>query len=217
MSAQGVQVSGLRFGWPGGPWSLSVPDWSVPAGGEAVVVGPSGSGKSTLLSLLAGERTPAAGEVWVAGRRVDQQSLAERQAWRLGTVGMVLQDHPLLDHLDVLNNVLLPYRLGPARLDAAARARAVELLGSVGLGGFEARSAAALSRGERQRVAIARALVCSPAVVLADEPTSGLDPLRTQQVVALLRRSCQAWGATLVVVTHDPAVRDRFERRLELP
>jgi ABC-type lipoprotein export system ATPase subunit len=133
-------------------------------------------------------------------------------------VGFVLQDFPLVEYLDVTENVLLPFRISPAlRLDAAARARAAALLDRLGLSGRARRRPAALSQGERQRVAIARALVTEPALLLADEPTAGLDPARAAEVVGWLQALRAERGLTLVLVSHDPAALARFGRRLELP
>ena len=113
--------------------------------------------------------------------------------------------------------MLFPFRLNPAlRLDAPARARAVTLLGDLGLGDKQQRRPRALSQGERQRVAIARALVTGPAIVLADEPTAGLDPSRSVAVLALLEALCEDRGVTLLLVSHDPSVLARFDHTLEV-
>lgn len=216
--AEAVALSGLRFRWPGGgDFELSLPEWRVPAGGRACVAGPSGCGKSTLLGLIAGELEPTEGRVVVAGAELTGMRPAQRARWRIRSLGFVFQDFPLLPYLDLLENVLLPYRLSRAlHLDAAARARAAALLGELGLGARGRDRPGALSQGERQRVAVARALVTEPILLLADEPTAGLDPGRAAAVLELLERSCTDRGMALVVVTHDPAVRARFEHTLLL-
>lgn len=207
-----IAVHDLRFAWPGFAFALDA--WSVPAGATAAVVGPSGCGKSTLLGLLAGELVPAQGRVEVAGAEISALGEAARRAHRLASVGLVFQDHPLVPYLDLVDNVTLPYRLGLSR-DAGATERARGLLDGLGLARHHRRPEA-LSQGERQRVAIARALVTEPAVVLADEPTSGLDPSRTDAVVDLLTGLARERGTTLVMVTHDLRLVDRFDATLDL-
>ncbi len=216
-----IEVDGVEFSWPaaaGAPgFRLRVPSLRLPRGAGLAVYGPSGSGKSTLLDLLAGVRVPARGRVVVGGVEVSALSDAARRAWRLRHVGFLFQDFPLVGHLDAVGNVLLPYRLTDAlSLDAAARGRAGELLAQLGLGDKQRARPHQLSIGERQRVGLARALVTEPALLLADEPTTGLDPARRDAVMALLDEVSAARQLTLVLVTHDPALRDRFERVLDV-
>ena len=123
----------------------------------------------------------------------------------------------LLDYLDVLDNVLLPYRLTPVlELDGAARSRALELLGRVGLGDKVRRPPGRLSQGERQRVAVCRALVTRPAVVLGDEPTGNLDTANRDHVVDALLGYGRDTGAPVVFVTHDHELLPRFDRVLDV-
>ncbi len=210
-----ITVAGLRYRWPGTGFEVSLDAFSVPQGALAGLVGPSGCGKSTLLALLSGELEAAAGRIEVAGLVLTDVSEPARRAHRLARIGMVLQDHPLVSSLDAEENVLLPYRLG-LRGRGEARGRARGLLEDLGLGHALGRRPDALSQGERQRVAIARALVTEPVVVLADEPTSGLDDAARDRVVELLAATARERGMTLLMVTHDAALRDRFEPLLEL-
>lgn len=165
------------------------------------IVGPSGSGKSTLLHALAGIVVPQQGEI-VFGQSV-VSSLGERQrdAWRLAHCGMVFQDFRLIDELDALANTLLPAQFQRARLPAALRERARELLARFEVP-LRAGPVARLSRGEQQRVALARALLLDPPVILADEPTASLDPGNGQRIADELQAMAQA-GKTVVTVTHD--------------
>jgi putative ABC transport system ATP-binding protein len=188
------------------------------------VRGPSGSGKSTLLALLSGELLPAEGAVRVAVRgpietadTISALSPAARRAYRARFVGQVFQTFELVASLDVLENVLLPFRLHAAlTLDAIARARAAELLTRVGLGAKQRRTIDTLSHGERQRVAIARALVTRPKLILADEPTGNLDPALKQEIAALLVDEAREAGAALVVATHDESILPRFTRAIAI-
>jgi putative ABC transport system ATP-binding protein len=174
-------------------------------------MGPSGSGKSTLLNLIAGLDRPSAGTVTVAGLRIDTLGEAALARFRARHVGIIFQFFNLLDDLTVEDNVLLPAQLaGVSR--RVARVRAGELLDRMGIEQHRDAYPARLSGGERQRVAIARALVNSPELLLADEPTGALDTATGQEIGRLLRQ-LNAEGQTLVLVTHDPALADRYAAR----
>ena len=183
------------------------------APGEAVaVMGPSGSGKSTLLNLIAGLDRPTSGAVTVGGQRVDTLSETGAARYRRRQVGMIFQFFNLLDDMTVADNVLLPAQLAgvPA---AQARARAAELLAALRIGQHQDAYPARLSGGERQRVAIARALVNRPTLLLADEPTGALDTATGQEIGRLLRQLNQG-GQTLVLVTHDAELAERYAARM---
>lgn len=184
-------------------------DLAVPAGQIAAVMGPSGSGKSTLLSLLGGLDRPTAGRVVVGGEVISERSEAELARWRRRHLGFVFQSFHLFRALTVLENVAVPLRLA-GRKDAWARARS--LLEAMGLGGRLHHYPPQLSGGEQQRVAIARAFAAEPRILLADEPTGNLDRATGEEVMDLMMRQARATGATLVIVTHDPAVAGRCDR-----
>ena len=179
-------------------------DLDVAAGETVAVMGPSGCGKSTLLQLLGGLDRPTAGEVQLAGRRLDRMSEKALARLRRDAVGFVFQAFHLMDELTAVENVELPALLAGAS-PGMARRRAAELLEQTGLADRAGHLPAALSGGQRQRVAIARALVNEPLVVLADEPTGNLDSEATLDVLRLFDRLHQA-GQTLVIVTHDSRI-----------
>ena len=185
----------------------------VPGGQFVAVTGPSGSGKSTLLGLVAGLDQPTAGSVRLGG--VDLGGLDEDQLarLRLQQVGYVFQSFHLIPTLTAVENVSVPLELAGAP-DAVGRAGT--LLAEVGLAGRAHHYPAQLSGGEQQRVALARAFANAPAVVLADEPTGNLDSATGAQVIALLVERHRRHGATLVLVTHDPALAAHAERVVEL-
>jgi putative ABC transport system ATP-binding protein len=184
---------------------------NVVAGEVVAIMGPSGSGKSTMLNLIAGLDRPTSGTVTVAGRRIDSLSEAALARFRAQHVGIVFQFFNLLDDLTVEDNVLLPAQLaGASRKQARAQTR--ELLDRMGIADYRDSYPARLSGGQRQRVAIARALVNSPELLLADEPTGALDTATGQEIGRLLRE-LNAAGQTLVLVTHDPSLAQRFAAR----
>jgi len=176
------------------------------AGAEGTVtalVGPSGSGKSTLLRCLNGLETFDAGEVTIAGHRLDAGPHAPGLLERLRRdVGMVFQQFNLFAHLSALENVALAPRVVLGLSAGDARARSLDLLDRVGLRRFADARPATLSGGQQQRVAIARALAMRPSVMLFDEPTSALDPAMGAEVMDVIVELARA-GQTMVVVTHD--------------
>ncbi|HEX2163979.1 MAG TPA: ABC transporter ATP-binding protein [Thermoanaerobaculia bacterium] len=188
-------------------------DLAVERGEFVAVLGPSGSGKSTLLALMAGLDRPDAGEVWLDGEPVHRLSEDRLALLRRHRVGFVFQSFQLLGNLTARENVLLPLELLDEP-DAGRRADA--LLAAVGLGERGHHYPTQLSGGEQQRVALARAFAPRPALLLADEPTGNLDSATGERVLDLLAELRAAEGTTLVLVTHDPAVAGRADRRVHL-
>jgi putative ABC transport system ATP-binding protein len=186
---------------------------TVPAGQFVAVTGPSGSGKSTLLGLVAGLDQPTAGSIQVDGvelTRLPEEALARL---RLARIGYVFQSFHLIPTLTALENVAVPLEL--ARVpDAFGRAAAI--LDDLGVGSRAHHYPAQLSGGEQQRVAIGRAVANRPALLLADEPTGNLDSATGAMVIDLLLDWRRRHGATLVLVTHDPALARHAERIVEL-
>jgi putative ABC transport system ATP-binding protein len=181
-------------------------------GEHVALMGPSGSGKSTLLNVMGCLDRPTRGRYWLDGREVSQLDDEALTLVRRHTIGFVFQSFHLVPRLTAQENVELPLVFaGVERGERTRRAR--ESLASVGLAERATHRPSQLSGGERQRVALARAMVTRPRVLLADEPTGNLDSASGAQVLGLLD-ALHAGGLTLVVVTHDPAVAERAERRL---
>lgn len=187
----------------------------VAAGEVVAMTGASGSGKSTLVAVAGLLRTPESGLVKVGGQDVAGLSARKLARVRGEMVGIVYQASNLLPALTAREQVEMAAHV-VGRLDASARARAVDLLERVGLGDRLSARPAELSGGERQRVAIARALMNEPKVVLADEPTASLDPDRASEVIEVLFEECRRVGAATLVVTHDHAHAERADRRMYL-
>ena len=195
----------------GGAPALADVSIGVAAGEVVAVMGPSGSGKSTLLNLIAGLDRPTSGTVTVAGRRIETLGESALARFRARHIGIIFQFFNLLDDLTVEDNVLLPAQLAGASR-RQARARAGELLARMGIEEYRDAYPARMSGGQRQRVAVARALVNQPEVLLADEPTGALDTATGQEIGALLRQLNEG-GQTLVLVTHDADLAERYAAR----
>ena len=211
-----VQVHSLSFGYPGTDFRLAIPHLGVAHGEKVAVIGPSGSGKTTLLNLIAGIRVPSSGSVTVSGTEVSSLADAARRDFRIARIGFVFQDFELLDYLDVIDNILHPYRITRAlELDGEVLARAKALASELGIGDKLSRHPGELSQGERQRAAICRALLPGPGLILADEATGNLDPPNKTRILELLFQSVHEHDATLLAVTHDHDLLPRFDRVID--
>jgi putative ABC transport system ATP-binding protein len=180
---------------------------------SCAIVGPSGSGKTTLLGLCAGLDLPTSGSVTLDGQRLDTLNEDQRARLRNQVVGFVFQNFQLIPTLTALENVMVPLEI---RGEARVRESAVELLERVGLGERLHHYPVQLSGGEQQRVALARAFVTRPKILFADEPTGNLDAETGHQVVETLFAMNQAFGTTLVLITHDLELAERAEMVLRL-
>jgi putative ABC transport system ATP-binding protein len=187
----------------------------IPAGVHWAFEGASGSGKSTLLYLLGLLEKPTSGDVWLDGIQTGLLDSGERALLRNRRIGFVFQNFQLIPRTTALENVEMPlvYRRLPSR---ERHERARDILDRVGLTGREKHFPSQLSGGQQQRVAIARALVTEPGIILADEPTGNLDSASAGEILLLLERLREKNGFTLVVVTHDPEVGRRAQRRIRV-
>jgi ABC-type lipoprotein export system ATPase subunit len=208
-----IRIDALKFNYRHGEFRLSVPEFFVAEHGKVAVIGPSGSGKTTLLNLIAGIITPIQGTVAVGDVNVNVLDDAQRRDFRITSIGFVFQDFELLDYLNVLDNILHPFRItGALELDKAVRERAAALAQEMGIGDKLKRFSNDLSHGEKQRAAICRALLPRPKLILADEATGNLDPANKTRILDLLFRSVEEHGATLLAVTHDHELLKKFDR-----
>ncbi|MFE0414948.1 ABC transporter ATP-binding protein [Streptomyces tendae] len=211
-----VELRGVRRQYGRGAGTvhaLAGVDLALPRGTFTAVMGPSGSGKSTFLQCAAGLDRPSAGSVRLGGTEITGMDENELTELRRSRLGFVFQAFNLLPSLTVEQNVLLPMRLAGQRQD---RGRAAAVLAQVGLADKARRRPGELSGGQQQRVAVARALVTAPDVIFADEPTGALDTGTAAEVLGLLRHAVDTLGATVVMVTHDPAAAAWADRVLFL-
>ena len=208
-----IGIQELKFQYPTGNFFLHIPEFSVAKHEKVAVIGPSGTGKTTLLNLIAGIIIPADGTIRIDDISLDQLNNAERRNFRITKIGFVFQDFELLDYLNVCDNILHPYRITKAlRLDQSIKQRAAALAEEMGIGDKLRRSATLLSQGEKQRAAICRALLPQPMLILADEATGNLDPDNKTRILDLLFRAVREHDTTLLAVTHDYELLERFDR-----
>jgi putative ABC transport system ATP-binding protein len=183
----------------------------VPAGEFVAVVGPSGSGKSTLINMLTGIDRPTAGDVVVAGTRLNDLSENQMARWRGRNLGVIFQFFQLLPTLTILENVVLPMDFCNTFKPAERKPRGLDLLAQVGMADQAHKLPSAVSGGQQQRAAIARALANDPPLLVGDEPTGNLDSKTADQVFELFTGLVRG-GKTLIMVTHDRELAARAPR-----
>jgi len=216
-----LSVRNLTKTYRTGDKALSAVDLVVPKGQVMALIGPSGAGKSTLLYLLGLLDRPSAGVIQFGGQDVTRLSAERRAALRHAEIGFVFQFYHLIPELTALQNVklglmMLKSPLGYLRERRAIHQRAVDLLGSVGLGDRMKHYPRQLSGGQEQRVAIARAIVTDPTFLLCDEPTGDLDRKAAEEILDLLTELESEHGKTILMVTHDEDLARRANRQLTI-
>lgn len=207
-----LKTENLTFAYQG-TTPMNFPDINCPTGEHCLLLGQSGSGKTTLLHLLGGLLTPKSGKVWVGNTDIAQLKGTRADRFRGQNIGIIFQKAHFVKSLNVEENLLLAQTLAGEKSD---KTRIKNLLERLNIGHKLSARPDRLSQGEQQRVAIARALVNNPKVILADEPTSALDDVNTEEVIQLLEEQARLANATLLVVTHDGRLKNRFENRIEL-
>src|SRR6202050_3629069 len=214
--APAIRVENLRRHYRMGESVIRAVDGvslEVRAGEFVALLGSSGSGKSSVLNLIAGLNRPTSGSVIVQGKNLAQLSREELARYRLHTVGMVFQSFNLIASMTLTENVELPMRF--AEVDRGKRDRlAREALARVGLEARMNHRPSELSGGEQQRAALARALINRPQLLLADEPTGNLDSHTGTEIMIMLREFNQQLGMTVVMVTHERGLAERYAQRL---
>jgi putative ABC transport system ATP-binding protein len=217
-----ITISDLTFAYSGRDASLSssfalcVHQFTVRQGASTALGGPSGSGKTTLLGLIAGTLKADAGSIRVNDQAITNFSDAELGRFRIQNIGQVFQAFELLNYLTVTENVMLPWYISGGGPKSNARKRAEDLLHGVGLKSKFDSMPEELSQGEQQRVAVCRAMLNDPPLLLADEPTGNLDLENKQNVVDLLIDQARNNNSTLLMVTHDESLLNKFDAILDM-
>ncbi|HXW30489.1 MAG TPA: ABC transporter ATP-binding protein [Xanthobacteraceae bacterium] len=213
-----VRLANVRKGFTKGQETISIFEalnLSIPPGDFVAIMGPSGSGKTTMLNLLGGLDRPDAGEIEVAGQRIDRLSEGELARWRSAHIGFVFQFYNLMPMLSAAQNVELPLLLTALRR-APRRQRVEAALKIVNLADRIRHYPREMSGGQQQRVAIARAIVSDPLLLLCDEPTGDLDRAAADEILHMLQILNRDLNKTIIMVTHDPAAAKYAARILHL-
>ena len=206
-----IEFIDVKKSYSQGNEALKGVSMQIEDGEFAFLVGPSGSGKSTIIKLISGELKPTSGQIHVNGYSLERIRKREIPYLRR-TVGVVFQDFRLIEKKTVYENVAFAMRAIGAR-EREIRQRVPYVLELVGLENKSRRHPNELSGGEQQRLAIARALVNNPSTIIADEPTGNLDPARSLEIMSLLE-AINNLGTTMLVVTHEKNLVDRFDKRV---
>jgi len=212
-----ITVKNIHFSYTEGNFNLKIPHLGIGNSENIAIVGPSGCGKTTLLHLLSGILKPHSGSLFFNEIELSSLNSQDTKDLRLIKMGLIFQDFELLEYLNVLDNILLPFRINSIiHLDETVKNHAKDLAISVGLGDKLNRFPAKLSQGERQRVAVARALITKPEILLCDEPTANLDPVNRDLILDIILNYCKQHQTALVMVTHDQEILGRFDRLIDI-
>ena len=215
-----VELNQLKYRWAGQSSDiLSIPEFSVTQGEHVFLRGESGSGKTTLLNILAGILTPTSGKIQLLGQDMETVSSMTRDRFRADHMGVIFQQFNLLPYLSVVENITLPCHFSARRKQQAGdiNQSATDLLDHLQLhDDLRKKVVTELSVGQQQRVAVARALIGQPEIIIADEPTSALDTSTRDRFIELLFTQAEAQNSTIIFVSHDPHIAERFPRVVEL-
>ena len=207
-----IQLKNISFQHPQSDFTLSIDELLFTKGSKNAIIGPSGAGKTTMLNLVAGILLPQQGSIKVDEAYINRLSDKERRNFRIQNIGFVFQDFRLIPYLNVLDNILFPYRINKAlKLDTISISRAHSIAEDLNISHLILKYPDKLSHGERQRVAIARALINKPKLLLADEPTGNLDPANKMHIKDILFDMVEKHHATLITVTHDHEMLNGFD------
>jgi putative ABC transport system ATP-binding protein len=207
-----IQLKKIKYSYPNSDFKLELEKLNISKGSKTAIIGPSGFGKTTLLNLIAGILLPQEGEIQIDETNVHQLHDRERRNYRIKIIGFIFQDFKLLEYLNVMDNILLPYRINnELKMTRELKEKVKEATSQLHIEDHLYKHPAQLSHGERQRVAICRALLNKPPILLADEPTGNLDPENKSHIMDILFNYVNDHGSTLVTVTHDHELLKGFD------
>jgi len=211
-----VALENVFFQYPDAEFRLNIDNLSFKQGSKTAIIGTSGYGKTTMLNIIAGIITPQEGTVKVNDQIINKLEDAQRRNFRIQRIGFIFQDFKLIPYLNVMDNILLPYRINSSiSMNNETLQSAVSIAEELGINDKLKKYPSKLSQGERQRVAICRALLNRPPLILADEPTGNLDPENKKKIMDILFDSVEKFKATLITVTHDHDMLRGFDRTVD--
>ena len=212
-----IEINDLTFEYPGSDFRFNLNSLNIKSGEKVALIGPSGYGKTTLLNLLSGILEPIKGTIHLNGTELTKLADSQRRNFRITNIGFVFQNFELIEYLNVLDNILLSYRINPSlSMNREVIDRAETISEQLGLANKLKRNVGKLSQGEMQRVAICRAILNNPKIILADEPTGNLDPRNKEKIIEILFDYSSRENATLITVTHDYSLLKGFDEVLDM-
>jgi putative ABC transport system ATP-binding protein len=211
-----TSLENIFFQYPDSDFKLEIDRLTFDRGSKTAIIGTSGYGKTTMLNLIAGIILPVSGDVIIEQNKISAFSDKNRRDFRIQNIGFIFQDFKLISYLNVMDNVLLPFRINSTLQIKKETVQAVsELAKELGIANKLKKYPSKLSHGEKQRVAICRALLNHPSIILADEPTGNLDPENKKKIMEILFAAVEKYNATLITVTHDHDMLKGFEKIID--
>ena len=199
-----LQISDLHFQYPASDFKIEVSDIKITQGSKIAISGKSGSGKTTLIHLISGILKPQSGEILFFDKSITDMNDNDIRKHRISNIGFIFQEFELLDYLNVMDNLVLPYKINKSlSLDEEIKDKAKEIANRIGIGNKLDQHPKQLSGGERQRLAIARALITSPPLIIADEPTGNLDDKTSNIVMDEITDQVSYTNSTLIMISHN--------------
>lgn len=212
-----LQIRDLHFQYPASDFKIEISDIKITQGSKIAISGKSGSGKTTLIHLISGILKPQSGEILFYDKSITDMNDKEIRKHRISNIGFIFQEFELLEYLNVMDNLILPYKINKSLvLDAEIKDKAKEIANRIGIGNKLDQHPKQLSGGERQRLAIARALITSPPLIIADEPTGNLDAETSNIVMDEITDQVSYTNSTLIMISHNNELISSFDEIIDI-
>ena len=212
-----LQIRDLHFQYPASDFKIEISDIKITQGSKIAISGKSGSGKTTLIHLISGILIPQSGEILFYDKSITDMNDKEIRKHRISNIGFIFQEFELLEYLNVMDNLILPYKINKSLvLDAEIKDKAKEIANRIGIGNKLDQHPKQLSGGERQRLAIARALITSPPLIIADEPTGNLDEKTSNIVMDEITDQVSYTNSTLIMISHNNELISSFDEIIDI-
>lgn len=212
-----LQIRDLHFQYPASDFKIEISDIKITQGSKIAISGKSGSGKTTLIHLISGILKPQSGEILFNDKSITDMNDKEIRKHRISNIGFIFQEFELLEYLNVMDNLILPYKINKSLvLDAEIKDKAKEIANRIGIGNKLDQHPKQLSGGERQRLAIARALITSPPLIIADEPTGNLDEKTSNIVMDEITDQVSYTNSTLIMISHNNELISSFDEIIDI-
>ena len=212
-----LQISDLHFQYPASDFKIEVSDIKITQGSKIAISGKSGSGKTTLIHLISGILKPQSGEILFFDESITDMNENDIRKHRISNIGFIFQEFELLDYLNVVDNLVLPYKINKSlSLDEEIKDKAKEIANRIGIGNKLDQHPKQLSGGERQRLAIARALITSPPLIIADDPTGNLDDKTSNIVMDEITDQVSYTNSTLIMISHNNELISSFDEIIDI-